>query len=124
MCFISVAQIQKFFDPKRITNKMSSSLLNVSNGSSKSEDFSLNDIEVFEDSGEQNWLKRAHVEKFLGIEDIRTSLNGLEKCEMITRQELIPTRHSTPVWSGSKDQQNKTDRFLSVFRVMYVIVNS
>ena len=103
---------------------MSSSLLNVSNGSSKSEKFSLNDIEVFEDSGEQNWFKRAHVEKFLGIEDIRTSLNGLEKCEMITRQELIPTRHSTPVWSGSKDQQNKTDRFLSVFGVMYVIVNS
>ena len=28
-----------------------------------------------------------------------------------------------PGWSGPKDQQNKTDKFLSVFGVMYVIVN-
>ena len=53
--------------------------------------------------------------KFLRIEDIRTSLNDLEKCEMLTRQELIPGRRGTPGWSGPKDQQNKTDKFLSVF---------
>ena len=62
--------------------------------------------------------------KFLGIKDIRTSLNGLEKCEILTRQELAPTRRDTPGWSGPKDQQNKTDKFLSVFGAMYVIVNS
>ena len=50
-----------------------SSLLNFSNGSSKSEDFSLTDVEVFVDSKEQNWFKLAHVGKFLRIEDIRTS---------------------------------------------------
>ena len=62
--------------------------------------------------------------KLLGIEDIQTPLNGLEKCEILTRQELAPTRRTTPVWSGPKDQQNKTDKFPSVFGVMCVIVNS
>ena len=104
---------------------MSSSLLNVSNDAgSRAEGFILKDIEVFVDSEEQNWLKRAHVEKFLGIEDIRTSLNGLENGEMRTRQELVPTRRSTPGWSGPKDQQNKTDKFLSVYGVMYTIAYS
>ena len=42
----------------------SSSLLGVSNdASSKSEEFSLKDIEAFVD---QNWFQRAHVGNFLG----------------------------------------------------------
>ena len=66
-----------------------SSVLNVSDDASrKPEKFSLKDIEVFVDSEEQNWFKQAHVGKFLGIKDIWTSLNGLEKCEIFTRQEL------------------------------------
>ena len=69
--FVSGDQTKKFFDRKELQIKMSSSLLNVSNGSGKSEEFSLNDIEVFVDSEEQNWFKRAHLEKVLGIEDIR-----------------------------------------------------
>ena len=82
------------------------------------------DIEVLVDSEEKNWFKRADVGKFLGIEDIRTSLNGLEKCEMLTRQELVPTWCITPGWPGPKDEQNKTDKFLSVFGFMHIIVNS
>ena len=66
----------------------------------------------------------AHLGKFLGIEDIRTLLNDLKKCKILTRQGLVPTQCSTPGWSGPKDQQNKTDKLLSVFGVMYVIVNS
>ena len=100
-----------------------SSLLNVSNGS-RPEEFSLKDIEVLVDSKERNWFKRAHMRKFLWTEDIWTSLNGLEKCEILTRQELVPNRRSTPSWSGPKGQQNKAHKFLSVFGVMYVIVNS
>ena len=46
-----------------------SSALSVSNDSSNPEEFSLKDIEVFLDSGEQNWFKRAHVGKLLGLED-------------------------------------------------------
>ena len=101
-----------------------SSLLNVSNGSSKPEEFSLKDIEVFVESEEQNWFKRTHVRNFFGIENIQTSLNDLKKCEKLTRHELVPTLSSTSGWSGPKDQQNKTDKFLSVFGIMYVIVNS
>ena len=69
-----------------------SSVLNVSNANSKSEEFSLKDIEVLVDSEEQNWFKRTHVGIYLEIENIRTSLNDLEKCEMLTRQELSKTR--------------------------------
>ena len=67
-------------------------VLNVSNANSKSEEFSLKDIEVLVDSEEQNWFKRTHVGIYLEIENIRTSLNDLEKCEMLTRQELSKTR--------------------------------
>ena len=98
--------------------------MNASNDSRKPEEFSLKDIEVSVDSEEQCWFKRAHLGKVLGIENIWTSLNDLDKCEMLTRQELVPTRHSTSPWSGPKDQQNKTDKFLSFFGVMYIIVNS
>ena len=103
---------------------MSSSLLNTSNDNSKPEEFSIKHIEVFVDSKEQNWFKRAHIGKLLQIKDIRTSLNGLENSEIFTREELIPTWCGTPGWPGPKDQQNKTDKFLSFFGVIYVIVNS
>ena len=115
--------IQKSFGLKELKIKMSS-VLNVSNDSDKPEEFSIKDIEVFVDSEEQKWFKGAHVGKFVGLEDIRTSLNGLEKSEMLTRQELIPSRCASLGWSGPKDQQNKTDKFLSVFGAMYTIVNS
>ena len=72
---------EKVFDLKELNIKMSA-VLNVSNESSKPQEFSVKDIEMLVDSEEQNWFKRAHVAKFLGIEDIRTSFNGLEKCEM------------------------------------------
>ena len=56
-----------------------SSVLNVSNDSSKSQELSIKDIEMLVDSEEQNWFKRSNAGTFLGLEDIRTSLNGLEK---------------------------------------------
>ena len=88
---------------KELQIKMSS-LLNVSNDASgRPEEFSLKDIEVFVDSEEQKWFKRAHVGKLLGIENIQTSLNDLENCQMLTRQELVPTRRSTLGWPGPKD---------------------
>ena len=86
MCLVTRYKI--FLIQKELQVKMPSSL-NVSNASNKSEEFSLKDIEVLVDSEEQNWLKRAHVWKFLRIEDMRMSLNGLEKYEIPTRQELV-----------------------------------
>ena len=74
--FVPGDQTQKFFDPKRTKIKMSS-LLNASNDSSKPEEFSLKDIEVLVDRKEQNWFKRAHVVKFLGLAHIHRSTAGL-----------------------------------------------
>ena len=88
--FVSDDQIQKKIDPKGLQIKMSS-VLNISNANSNPEEFSLNDIEMLVDSEEQNWFKRAHVGKSLGLKNIRTSLNDLDKCEILTKQELIPT---------------------------------
>ena len=98
--------------------------MNVSNANSKPQWLSLKDIEVFVDSEEQNWFKRAHMGKYLGLGNIRTSLNDLDKCEILIRKELIPTQRGTSLWRGPKDQQNKTNKFLSVFGFVYVIVNS
>ena len=84
-------RIQNISDPKELQIKMTS-LFNVSNANSKPMEFSLKGIEVFVDSEEQNWFKQAHVGKLLGIENIRTSLNGLGKCEMLTRQELVQAK--------------------------------
>ena len=120
-----VTGYKNFFDQKELQITMSSPLLNVSNDADgRPAEFGLKDIVVFVVSEEPNWLKQTHVGKFLGLEDNRTSLNDLEKCEILTRQELVPTRRSTLGWSGNKDQQNKTDKFLLVYGVMYVIVNS
>ena len=69
--FVSGDRIQIFFDQNEIKIKMSS-LLNVFNGSSKSEEFSPNDIEVLVDSEGKNWFKQAHVGKFLGPTKILT----------------------------------------------------
>ena len=99
-------------------------LLNISNGSSKSEEFNLKDIEVLVESEEQNWFKRAHVGKFLGLKHIDTSVGGLDKCEMLTRNNIKASLHGTGGWSGSKDHQNKTEKFLSVFGTMYVIIKA
>ena len=50
-----------------------SSLLNISNGNiSKSEEFNFKDIEVLVDNKEQNWFKRAHIRRYLGIAHIIT----------------------------------------------------
>ena len=43
---------------------------------------------------------------------------------MPTRNDIKTTPHGTGGWPRPKDHQNKTDKFLSVFRVMYVIIKS
>ena len=58
-------RIQNISDPKELQIKMSS-LFNVSNANSKPKEFSLKGTEVFVDSEERNWFKRAHVKCSLG----------------------------------------------------------
>ena len=121
--FVSGDQMQKIFELKKLEIKMSS-VLSVSNHSSKSEEFSFKDMEALVDSKEQNWSKRAHVETILGLSHIDTSVDGLDKCEKLARNDIEATPHGTGAWSGPKDHQNKKDKFLSVFGVMYVIIKS
>ena len=64
-------------------------VLNVFNDTSKKlEEFSLKGIEVFVDNKEQNWFKRAHVGTFLVLRHIDTSLEGLDKCEILQQKIL------------------------------------
>ena len=65
-----------------------SSLLNVSNASDESEVFSLKEIEVLVDSGDQNWFKRAHIGQYLGIACIITSTVKLSEEEIRSRAFL------------------------------------
>ena len=97
---------------------MSSSLLNVSNGSSKSEDFTLNDIEVLVDNKEQNWFKRAHIGQYLGIARIITSTSKLSE-EDIRAWAFLQTKGG--VRPGCKDYNNEWDIFLSRRGVLHVI---
>ena len=53
-----------------------SSVLNVSNDSSKPQEFSIKDIEMLVDNKKQNWFKRAHVGKFLGLVHIHNDKAG------------------------------------------------
>ena len=100
------------------------SLLNVSNDSRKLEEFSLNDIEVLVDSDGENWFKRTHIGKCLGLAKILMSVEGLDTQEMPKRDDIKAMVSKPYPWPGSKGHQNKTDKFLSVFEVMHVIVNS
>ena len=121
--FVSVDQIQKnFFDQKELQIKMSS-LLNVSNVSSKSEEFSLKDIEVFVDSGEQNWFKQAHVGKFSGLVNIHRSTAKLADKNQKTRTFLQGEGGCHIVTPPREDAQDH-DIFISRTGALYVTVNS
>ena len=58
--------------------------LNVSNDSSKPEEFSLKDTEVILDNKEQNWFKRAHIGRYL-----RDSPYYNINCQVIRRRYKI-----------------------------------
>ena len=90
-----------------------SSVLNVSNGSSKSEEFSLNDIEVLVDSGDQNWSKRAHVGKFLRLVHIHKSTAKLEDKDQKTRAFLKNEGVCHDATHPREDPQNH-DIFISL----------
>ena len=109
----------------KIYNELSSqlSLLNASSNS-RSKDFNLKYIEVLVGMKDISWFERTHVSMFLAIDDNRTSLNSLEKLKMLTRQKFEPSRRATLGYSGLKNQENKPDKFLSVYSIIYTIMNS
>ena len=52
------------------------------------------------------------------------SITNLHSSETCFREELGATISITNGWPVPKDQQNKTGKFLSVYGMMYAIVNS
>ena len=98
-------------------------VFNVSNGSSKSEEFSLKDIEMFVDNKEENWFKRAHVVKFLGLVHIHRSTARLADEDQKTRAFLKVGGGCLDATPPREDVQDH-DIFISLTGVLYVVVNS
>ena len=71
-----------------------------------------------------NLGSRAHVGKFLSIQNLAMSVEMLDICEMCTRNNFEPTLRNPYSWSGPKEQQNRTDIFLSVYCVIHIIIRS
>ena len=99
-----------------------SSLLNVSHDSSKPEEFNLKDVEVLVDSNVQNWFKRAHVGKFLGIVNIRRSTAKLANEGQKTRP-FLQAEGGVHIMTSREDVQDH-DIFVSQTGTFYVVVNS
>ena len=100
-----------------------SSLLNVSNSSSKPEEFSLKDIEVLVKSEEQNWFKRYHVGNILGLVHIYRSTSKLADKDQKTQAFLQAERGCHNVTSHGEDAQDH-DIFISLTGTLYVNVKS
>ena len=72
---------------------------------------------------EQNWFKRAHLGKFLGLVHIHRSMARLADKDRKTRAFLKTKRgchHATPPRDDAQDH----DSFISLTGDLYVVVNS
>ena len=96
-----------------------SSLLKVSNRSSKSEEFNHNDIEVIVDNKEQNWFKRAHIRQYLGIACIKTSTARLSEEDIRSRAILHADCGIHSMDAPRKDASDH-DIFISLTDALYV----
>ena len=100
-----------------------SSLLNVSNASNESEEFSLKDIEMVVDNKEQNWFKRAHLGKFLGLVRIYRSTTRLaDEDQNIWAFLKVEGGGCHDVKPPREDAQDH-DIFISIW-CLYVVLNS
>ena len=113
---------KNFLTKKDYKIKMSS-LLNVSNVSNESEEFSLKDIEAIVDSKEQNWFKRAHVGKFLGIVNIRRSTAKLADEDQKT-WAFLQAEGGVHIMNTPREDAQDHDIFISLTGALYVVVNS
>ena len=100
-----------------------SSVLYVSNGSNKSEELNLNDIEVLVDSGDQNWFKRAHIGQYLGIAHIITLTAKLSE-EDITSPAFHQAEGGIHSMDPPREDAQDHDIFISLMGALYVTVNS
>ena len=98
-------------------------LLNVFNDSSgKLEEFNFNDIDNV-DNKEQNWFKRAHAGKFLGIVSIHRSTGNLADEDQKTRA-FLQAGESVHIMNSPWEDAQGYDIFISLTGSLYVTVNS
>ena len=97
-------------------------LLNVSNDSSKPEEFNIKDIEVLVDNKKQNWFKRAHAGKFLGIVNIRRSTAKLANEDQKTRA-FLQAEGGVHIMNVAREDAQDHDIFISLTGALYVVVN-
>ena len=100
-----------------------SSLLNVSNDSSKSEEFSINDIEVLPDNKEQNWFKRVHIGQYLGIACVIISTSKLSE-EDGRSQDFLQAEGGIRSMDPPEEDAQDHDFFISLTGALYVTVSS
>ena len=100
-----------------------SSLFNVSNATKKSEESSLNDIEVLVDGKEQNWFKQAHLGKFLGIVNIRRYTAKLADEDQKIRV-LLQAEGGINIMNPPREDAQDHDIFISLTGTLYAVVNS
>ena len=100
-----------------------SSVLNASNASSKPEEFSIKDIEVVVDNKKQNWCKRAHVGRYLGIARIITSTAKLSEEDARSRNFLQAEGGIRSIGPPREHAQDH-DIFISLTGTLYITVNS
>ena len=105
----------------KIIIKMSS-VLNVSNGSNKSEEFSLNNIEVLVDKKEQTQFKRAHIVQYLGIACVITSTAKLSE-EDIGSRVFLQAEGGIYSMDPSREDAQDHDIFILLTGALYVTVN-
>ena len=85
--------------------------------------FYQDQIEVIVDADGNPWFKRAHVGKFLGLKKILMSVEGLDKQEMVRRDDMDAKVSNPYSWCRPKYQQNKTDMvYRSILSLYFSIV--
>ena len=99
------------------------SLLNVSNASNESEEFSLKDIEMVADNKQQNWFQRAHVGKILELVHIYRSTARLADKDQKIWAFLKVERGCHDATPPREDAQDH-DIFILLSGARYVVVNS
>ena len=98
-------------------------MLNASNGSGKPEEFNLKDIEVIVNGKEQNWFRRAHVGKFLGLVHIHISMSKLTNEDQKT-WVFLQAGIGCHIMTLPREDAQDHGIFISLTGALYVTVNS
>ena len=95
--------------------------LNVSyDPGSRPGEFSLKDIEVLVDNKEQNWFKRTHIGRYLGIARIITSTTKLSEEDKRSRT-FLQTEEGCHIMNPPRKDAQDHDIFLSEAGALYVL---